>query len=136
MAANISDHWSLLEEAAIRICQHARDRRLGFREHYQSVNALAYLWAWYFIATRWRDAHHLRELEKDSFEKRLAAELDTLMDRWLICTQWAGVWTNVTAQTLAGYASRLADSGKSLAALVDLGDVVRALRAQFEAELI
>jgi hypothetical protein len=43
MAANIAEHWSLLEEAAVGICQYAKDRRLAFREHYQSVNALAYL---------------------------------------------------------------------------------------------
>ena len=43
MAANVSENWSLVNEAATRICAQARDRGLRFREHYQSVNALAYL---------------------------------------------------------------------------------------------
>jgi hypothetical protein len=135
MAKNISEHWAILEEAAIRICQHAKDRRLGFREHYQSVNSLAYLWAWYFIAIQWRQEHHLKELEKDALEKRLATELDALMDRWLICTQWAGVWTNVTTQSISGYATRLADCGRRSPATGDQVGIVDLLRDQLEAEL-
>jgi hypothetical protein len=135
MAKNISEHWTLLEEAAIRICQRARDRGLGFREHYQSVNSLAYLWAWYFIAVRWRQEQYLKELDKDALEKKLIAELDAAMDRWLICTQWAGVWTNVTAQSLSGYATRLADRARAIASTADLANVVDTLREQLNAEL-
>jgi hypothetical protein len=53
MAANVSKNWHLVVDAAIRISAHAKDRGLRFREHYQSVNALSYLWAWYFIALHW-----------------------------------------------------------------------------------
>ena len=89
MASNISQNWNLLVEAVNRICTHAKDRGLRFREHYQSVNSLAYLLSWYFAALRWQQEHAPKELEKDALEKRLAATLDALMDRWLICSQWA-----------------------------------------------
>jgi hypothetical protein len=56
MAANVSENWNLIVNAATRISAHAKDRSLRFREQYQSVNALSYLWAWYFIALQWRSS--------------------------------------------------------------------------------
>jgi hypothetical protein len=115
MAANVSENWQLVTEAVARICAHARDRGLRFREHYQSVNALAYLWAWCFAALRWQQNCGLGVLAKDSFDKSLTETLDLLMDRWLICTQWAGVWASASAQSLGGYAARLSGSEQALA---------------------
>ena len=135
MAANVSEHWPLVTEAAIKVCEHARDRRLRFREHYQSVNALAYLWAWYFAALNWRQEHGLKELEKDSMGKSLAGTLDLLMDRWLICSQWAGVWASGSAQSLSGYATRLAACAQSLAEKPDVPSAIAELRQRLESEL-
>jgi hypothetical protein len=45
MAANVSRNWYLVVDAATRISARAKDRGLRFREHYQSVNALSYLWS-------------------------------------------------------------------------------------------
>jgi 5-methylcytosine-specific restriction endonuclease McrA len=135
MAANISENWDLVVEAATRICAHARDRGLRFREHYQSVNSLAYLWAWYFAALRWRQQRKSKELEKDSLEKSLAATLDVLMDRWLICSQWAGVWTSASAQSLGGYANRLAVCALTLAEKPDVASAIGALSQQLQSEV-
>jgi hypothetical protein len=132
MAVDVSEHWSLVREAAINVCAKAKDRALKFREHYQSVYALAYLWAWYFAALRWRKDRQLNELSKDSLDKSLAAELDGMMDRWLICSQWAGVWTSGGLQ---GFAIRLATAATPLANRPDLGSVVSALKQQLELEL-
>lgn len=63
------------------------------------------------------------------------AELDALMDRWLICTQWAGIWANVTAQSLGGFATRLSECAKTLGTIPDVTGVVAALRAQLDVEL-
>jgi hypothetical protein len=90
MAANVSENWELVVEAATWICERAQVRGLRFREHYQSLNSVAYLWAWCFAAIRWRQERKLKEADKDSLEKSLNAALDALMDRWLICSQWAG----------------------------------------------
>jgi len=135
MAANISENWALVVEAAIRICGRARDRELKFREHYQSVNALAYLWAWYFAALRWRQQQNFNELAKDSLDKSLARTLDLLMDRWLICSQWAGVWASASAQSLANYSARLAECAQNLAKIVDAPSAVAELEQRLESEV-
>lgn len=135
MAANVSENWSLVKEAACKICAHAKDRGLRFRDHYQSVNALAYLWAWYFTALRWRHERGLRELEKDSLDKSLAETLDLLMDRWLICSQWAGVWASASAQSLGGYATRLAACAQPLAKAPDVLNAIVELKQQLETEV-
>src|SRR5258708_7625449 len=74
---------NLLVESRNGLIVNTEDRGLRFREHYQSVNALAYLWAWYFSALRWRQQHELKEVEKDALDNTLAEPLDLLMDRWL-----------------------------------------------------
>jgi hypothetical protein len=135
MAANVSDNWLLVRESAYRICAHARDRGLRFRDHYQSVNALAYLWAWYFAALRWRQERALKELEKDSLEKSLAETLDLFMDRWLICSQWAGVWASASAQSLGGYAARLATCAHALAKMPDTATTIAALTQHLDSEV-
>lgn len=135
MAANVSEHWNLIVEAATAVCAKAKDRGLRFREQYQSVNALAYLWAWYFAAVRWREERGLKELEKDALEKCLDELLDRMLDRWLICSQWAGVWASSSAQSLAGYATRLADTTQDLAAKTGVADAVGVLRDRLDAEI-
>ena len=135
MAANVSENWALVNEAATKICAQVKDRGLRFREHYQSVNALAYLWAWYFAALRWRQERGLKELEKDSMDKSLGEALDLLIDRWLICSQWAGVWASASAESLAGYATRLATCAQSLEEKPDLTDAIAELKQTFEAEV-
>ncbi len=135
MAANVSENWPLVEEAATKVCGHARDRGLRFREQYQSVNALAYLWAWYFAALRWRQGRGLNELDKDSMDKSLAGILDLGMDRWLVCSQWAGVWASASAQSLGGYATRLASCAQALANKPDVSDVIADLKQHLESEL-
>jgi hypothetical protein len=135
MAANVSENWHLIVEAATRISEHARDRGLKFREHYQSVNALAYLWACYFIVLRWRDEKKLSETNKDALEKRLAETLDKFMDRWLVCSQWAGVWSSSSAPSLGKYASGMAACAAKLSEAVDAKSAVDTVTAQMEADL-
>ena len=135
MAANISENWTLVTESAIKICEQAKDRGLVFREQYQSVNALAYLWAWHFAALRWREERKLKEVEKDALDKSLKEALNLLMDRWLICSQWAGVWATSSAQNLAGYATRLATCAQSLANKPDSYTAVAGLKHQLESEM-
>lgn len=135
MAANVSENWVLVRESALSVCEHARDRGLRFGEHYQSVNALAYLWAWYFVALRWREEHKLKELDKDSLRKSLGQALDLLMDRWLICSQWAGVWASASAESLSGFATRLAARAQAAAKSLDVASSVAELRQHLESEL-
>ena len=135
MAKNVSSNWHLVVDAATRISAHANDRGLRFRDHYQSVNALAYLWAWYFIAIYWQSQNKLKETDKDELEKRLAETLDKYMDRWLICSQWAGVWASASAANLSKYASGLATVAQGLTEKRDVASVIDALAGQIEADL-
>lgn len=135
MAADVSKNWHLVVDAATRISAHAKDRGLRFREHYQSVNALSYLWAWYFLGLHWADQRKLKETEKDALEKRLAAALDKYMDRWLICSQWAGVWASSSATNINKYASGLAACAEAMTKKPDLASAIDALASQMEADL-
>jgi 5-methylcytosine-specific restriction endonuclease McrA len=57
------------------------------------------------------------------------------MDRWLICSQWAGVWATASAQNLSGYATRLAACTHGLTDKTDIASVVTALTKQLESEV-
>jgi hypothetical protein len=39
MAANVSDNWNLVVEAVTKVCTHAQERKLRFREHYRQRGA-------------------------------------------------------------------------------------------------
>jgi 5-methylcytosine-specific restriction endonuclease McrA len=97
--------------------------------------AVSYLWAWYFIALRWEHQRTLKERDKDALEKRLAAALDKYMDRWLVCSQWAGVWASSTATSTSKYAFGLAACAKGLAEKPDVMSATAALASQIEADL-
>jgi hypothetical protein len=135
MAADVSKNWHLVVGAATRISAYAKDRGLRFREQYQSVNALAYLWAWYFIALYWGGQRNLGETETDDLEKRLASALDKHMDRWLICSQWAGVWAASSATSIGKYASGLAACARDVADMGDAASAVSVLNARIETDL-
>ena len=135
MASEISKNWSLLTESVTHVCERAWQRGLRFREHYQSVNSLAYLWAWYFVAMRWGESQRLSELEKDSLEKRLASSLDRLMDRWLVCSQWAGVWASGTAQNMKTYGAGLAECAVALDEATSGAAVAAVLETRLNAEV-
>jgi hypothetical protein len=76
-----------------------------------------------------------RETAKDALEKRLAEALDKFMDRWLICTQWAGVWAASSATNFNKYASGLATCAQTMAEKPDVASAVHALAGQMEADL-
>jgi 5-methylcytosine-specific restriction endonuclease McrA len=135
MAAQVSKNWHSIVQAATKISTRASDRGLRFREHYQSVNALAYLWSWYFIALHWAEPRKLSMTEKDALEKLLDESLDKYMDRWLICSQWAGVWSSSSATTLGRYASRLATCAQGLSGTYDVKVAVDTLASQIDADL-
>lgn len=135
MAKHISEHWDLVVEAASHVCELVKDRGLRFNEHYHSLNALAFLWAWYFGALRWRKEHNLRETQKDEFGKRLDEALDTLVDRWLICSQWAGRWAVASAGKISGYARDLSTCLKGLQAKGEVVGAVDHLRQYLETEV-
>jgi hypothetical protein len=135
MADNVSKNWYLVVDAATRVSAQVRDRGLRFREHFQSVNALAYLWAWTFSALHWGSQHGLKEVEKDALDKRIAESLDKYIDRWLICSQWAGVWASSSATNLTKYAAGLAECSDSISSQGSAHKAISILNARIEADL-
>ncbi len=135
MAAHVSENWDIVVEAATRISTYARDRGLRFRDHFQSVNALAYLFAWQFIALQWARARNLKEVQKDALDKRVAEILDSRFDRWLICSQWAGVWASSSSTSTARYAAGLSECAVNVSKQTNLDAAMGALTAQIDADI-
>jgi hypothetical protein len=77
----------------------------------------------------------LPEREKDSLEKGLFATLESTVDRWLICSQWANIWAYASAQNVSGYAARLAQQIQKFGGTLTVSDLVSGLKAHVEKEL-
>jgi len=129
MASDVSNHWNLVVEAATLVCEKALKRELSYGKHYSSINSVAYLWAWCFGALRWRNRRSLDVTQKDSFKKSLKKSLNQRIDRWLICSQWAGVWGT---DSMKGYVSKLATVVKSLDKESEIDKVVALLADHLE----
>jgi hypothetical protein len=85
--------------------------------------ALAVFWAWLYVAEVWKVDHTLRELEKDDFEKRCEDSAAKYLDRWIMCSQWAGVWSRSSTTTIESYAKSLSELLSSINNCGDLPQV-------------
>jgi len=116
MASTLAQRWEMVAEAvdigARALCE--RELRFGPGEHFSSVYALAVLWGWLYVAECWKNSHSLGELQRDDFEKRCKDSLCKYLDRWIICSQWAGVWAGSSTTQIESYARKLADLIKSM----------------------
>lgn len=108
MAGEVSVHWALFRNAITRVSSLAHSRSLAYRDQYLSLNALSYLWALYFIGARWQNNANLNEVERDNFDRSILSTIESRIDRWLICSQWAGLWSRGTDAVVASLALRLA----------------------------
>lgn len=135
MAADLSENWDALTAAIQNASAIITERGLVYGQHYQSLNSLYVLWGWSYISEQWVRVHSLKELEKDGFAKRLAQALNEFADRWLLCSQWAGRWAVASAETIAGYAKRLAECGEQIRAVGSPEKATAILRAFLEREV-
>jgi hypothetical protein len=107
MAQQLCDEWETLERSVLTISEAVHRRGLQYGRHFQSLNAVAVLWGWQYLADRWVRQQGLTELARDSWEKKLAFEVGPLSDRWLIGSQWAGYWGFASFQKVGEIAARL-----------------------------
>jgi hypothetical protein len=135
MAGDLSDNWNTFVGAILNVSAIVRDRDFVYEHQYQSLNSLIVLWAWCYVADRWLAAHPQKELANDAFTKGKEELLNEFVDRWLICSQWAGRWTSSTADTIAGYAKRLAECAQAVDAEDDREKVMLLLRGFLENEV-
>lgn len=136
MAEQMSQFWGLVTEALIRVSERVKDRRLKYGQHYQSLNALSFLWAMCFGTLRSSANLNLKESEKDELDKRLVEVLDKFADRWLICSQWAGRWAVASAETISGYAMRLSSCLAGLEGKKNMVGLMSHLTEYLESEVI
>jgi len=109
MAGDLARAWSEIVEAIGLVLDIVRERDLQYGQNaqYYSVNSISILWAWSFLSRRWLCKHPLKVAAKDSYEKSLTACLEEYVDRWLICSHWAGRWGGSSSNVIADYARSL-----------------------------
>jgi len=134
MAGDLSRDWRVICEAILDVTDQVREHELeyGSRAHYSSLNALAVVWTWRFLALRWEAAQTLTVPVKDSFRKKCAETLAAHLDRWLICSQWAGRWAGASNTAVAGYAKALSGDAIGIDASTDPDAVHAVLAARFQ----
>jgi len=116
MASALSYNWKSVCDSFVSGARQLNRRGLvyGAREQFYSLYALAVLWAWLYIAERWKADRIYKELQRDDFEKRCDASFARYVDRWIMCSQWAGIWSGSSISTVEAYAKSLAELFKSI----------------------
>jgi hypothetical protein len=135
MASKLAQRWNEIRRAVVEGADIVSDRGLdyGAGGHYSSVNALAILWAWLYLAVQWENKRGLTALQRDAFSKSYEATLQDVVDRWLLCSQWAGRWAGGSTPTVfAGYAKGLAASFESLETCTNQAEAMRILEERAE----
>lgn len=134
MAVDLSGSWSVIRESMLDVMDVVAEREFAFGAagQYASVNALAVLWAWYAMAGLWRGSHVLTVVEKDDFDKKCRGTLVAFIDRWLLCSTWAGRWSGSSNTAVAGYAKALNDDWKKIQSTVDHNAVHHSLMERLE----
>ena len=109
MASELAKRWADIRRALLTGLDvvNARGLEYGPGGHYSSLNALAVVWAWLYLAFQWESGHSMTAPQKDDFNKKCLATLNTVLDRWLIASQWAGRWAGSSSPVIAGYAKAL-----------------------------
>jgi len=98
MALALSADWPVLCRAIELGMQTAKRRGLmvGRMGVGASVSAMTVVWAWLHLALRWQADNRATVLNADAFTKRVVSCLNEYLDRWIVCSQWAGLWENST----------------------------------------
>jgi hypothetical protein len=122
MASALSQRWMPVQDAlnagAKILAQCGLD--YGPRGHFSSLYELAVLCAWLYVAEIWKTDHTLSELERDDFDKRCAQTAAKYLDRWIMCSLWAEVWSGSSTTQIEAYAKALAELLKSIENCHDL----------------
>ena len=116
MALVLSGQWRSVQRAFTAGAEALEQRNIeyGPSGHFSSLYALDIFWAWLFAAENWEAAHTLSELQRDDFEKKCKDSSARYIDRWIMCSQWAEVWSGSSTSKIEGNAKALADLIKAL----------------------
>lgn len=134
MASGLAKRWNDIRRAMLTGLDVVKARQLeyGLGGHYSSLNALAVIWAWLYLALEWESQHPMTVTQKDDFNKKCLATLHSVLDRWLICSQWAGRWAGSSSAAFPGYAKALHEDFVTCGTLTTLEDVHKVLADRFQ----
>lgn len=121
MASALSRRWDAVRNSFVSGASVLAQRSFDYgpRGHFSSVYALAVLWTWLYVAELWMTDHPLKELERDAVEKKCNASILKYIDRWIMCSQWAGVWSESSTTRVETYARDLTELLKGVMDLTD-----------------
>ena len=135
MAEQVSTNWSIFSDAIRTVTEITHRRGLSYRDQFQSLNALSYLWAIQFVGNSWQRNAQLNEPQRDSFDNQLQELVGEYIDRWLICSQWSGLWSRSTDVAVGNLAQRLFALREALAMATRVEDAVSLIRANLDREV-
>jgi len=83
-----------------------------------------------YPAIEWSSAHDMKVVERDDFEKTIWKAFDSLIDRWLFGSSWAGRWSGKPAESAQKYAKQLSVAAKTIGSSTTAKDVIDVLVKQ------
>jgi hypothetical protein len=134
MALELAKRWSDIRRAVLAGLDTVKNQGLeyGTAGQHSSLNALAIVWSWLYLAVQWESQRTLTVPQRDAFEKKCNGTLSSMLDRWLICSQWAGRWSGSSTSFITGCAKTLHEDFLACAKLDALEDVHEVLRDRFQ----
>lgn len=134
MALDLSERWNVISNALLDGMEVVTARQLSYGPsgQYASLNALSLVWAWTYLALNWEEQTALTVTLRDEFSKRWKAALHNYLDRWLICSQWAGRWSKSSNKSMAAYAKELSDDFALLSKATSVDDAIRILESRLQ----
>jgi hypothetical protein len=134
MASALSQRWKPIRDAFANGAKVLAQRGFDYgpRGHFSSLYELAVLCAWLYVAEIWKADHALGVLAKDNFEKKCNNSISKHLDRWIMCSQWAGVWSGASITTIEAYVKTLAELLKNVSLLSNPEEVHKAWDECFE----
>ena len=135
MASALSEGWTTISAAVVSTMDVVKDRHLvfGAAGHYVSLNSLAIIWAWNYLGANWQATTALNEAQRDDFTKKCSATLGKYLDRWLICSQWAGRWAKASLMIVANYAKQLSEDCAALSQTTSVDNAHKILDSRLNA---
>src|SRR5579864_5199125 len=103
MASGLSSRWNQVSAACLEGAELISELgyEYGSTGHFSSSYALAILWGWLFLTEEWQVSHPMKVPEQDDFKKRCLVSVRECLDRWILCSQWAGTWAQSSSSKVA-----------------------------------
>lgn len=117
MAGQISLDWMPFLESIKEGASLIEDRNLK-KEVFSSFNAIIVALSVFYLTHRWKHVNssvwsRLNDRDKENFDKQIEGAFNPFVDRWILCSQWAGIWASSSGQDFQNFANDIATSWKN-----------------------